>query len=110
MKLHIMKDHSSRNTIEGNLTKIENLYKSIFTEIGNTSIELTNTIVSIHHEDSTNIDAASLELSEKKNGYTISYWDGYSLAEKIYEKEIHHALKIFKRLAKKLAKNLQRFS
>jgi hypothetical protein len=110
LKLHIMKDYSSRNTLEGNLIKIENLYKSIFTEVGNTSIELTNTIVSIHHEDSTNIDAASLELSEKKNGYTISYWDGYSLAEKIDEKEIHHALKTFKRLAKKLAKNLQRFS
>ena len=61
-----MKDYSSRNTLEGNLIKIENLYKSIFTEVGNTSIELTNTIVSIHHEDSTNIDAASLELSEKK--------------------------------------------
>jgi hypothetical protein len=30
--------------------------------------------------------------------------------EKIDEKEIHQALKIFKRLAKKLAKNLQRFS
>ena len=105
-----MKDYSSRNTIEGNLIKIENLYKSIFTEIGNTSIDLTNTIVSIHHEDSTNIDSASLELTEKEDGYTISYWDGYSLAEKIDEKEIHQALKIFKRLAKKLAKNLQRFS
>ena len=68
-----MKDYSSRNTLEGNLIKIENLYKSIFTEVGNTSIELTNTIVSIHHEDSTNIDAASLELSEKEDGYTISY-------------------------------------
>ncbi len=30
--------------------------------------------------------------------------------KKIDEKELHHALKIFKRLAKKLAKNLQRFS
>ena len=105
-----MKDYSSRNTLEGNLIKIENLYKSIFTEVGNTSIELTNTIVSIRHEDSTNIDAASLELSEKEDGYTIFYWDGYSLAEKIDEKEIHKALKIFKRLTKKLAKNLQRFS
>ena len=105
-----MKDYSSRDTLEGNLIKIENLYKSIFTEVGNTSIELTNTIVSILHEDSTNIDAASLELSEKEDGYTICYWDGYSLAEKIDEKEIHKALKIFKRLAKKLAKNLQRFS
>ena len=105
-----MKDYSSRNSLEGNLIKIENLYKSIFTEIGNTSIELSNKIVSIRHEDSTNVDAASLEISEIDEGYSISYWDGYSLAEKIDEKELHHALKIFKRLAKKLAKNLQRFS
>ena len=105
-----MKDYSSRNTLEGNLIKIDNLYKSIFTEVGNTSIELSNKIVSIRHEDSTNVDAASLEISEIDEGYSISYWDGYSLAEKIDEKELHHALKIFKRLAKKLAKNLQRFS
>ena len=104
-----MKDYSSRNTLEGNLIKVENLYKSIFTEVGNTSIELGNKIVSIRHEDSTNVDAASLEISEIDDGYTISYWDGYSLAEKIDEKELHNALKIFKRLAKKLAKNLQRF-
>ena len=105
-----MKDYSSRNILEGNLIKVENLYKSIFTEVSNTSIELINKIVSIHHQDSTNVDAASLEISEIDDGYTISYWDGYSLAEKIDEKELHHALKIFKRLAKKLAKNLQRFS
>ena len=105
-----MKDYSSRNILEGNLIKVENLYKSIFTEVGNTSIELSNKIVSIRHEDDTNVDAASLEISEIEDGYTISYWDGYSLAEKIDEKELHRALKIFKRLAKKLAKNLQRFS
>lgn len=105
-----MKDHSSRNSIEGNLIKIENLYKSIFTEVGSTSIELDNKLVSIRHEDSTNVDAASLEIIEQDEGYIISYWDGYSLAEKIDENEIHHALKTFKRLAKKLAKNLQRFS
>ena len=105
-----MNDYSSRNTLEGNLIKIENLYKSIFTEVGNTSIELSNKIVSIRHEDITNVDAASLEISEIDEGYSISYWDGYSLAEKIDEKELHHALKIFKRLPKKLAKNLQRFS
>ena len=105
-----MKDYSSRNSLEGNLIKIENLYKSIFTEVGNTSIELSNKIVSIRHEDSTNVDAASLEISEIDEGYSISYWDGYSLAEKIDEKDIKAALKTFKRLARKLAKNLQRFS
>ena len=71
-----MKDYSLRNSLEGNLIKIENLYKSIFTEVGNTSIELSNKIVSIRHEDSTNVDAASLEISEIDEGYSISYWDG----------------------------------
>ena len=104
-----MKDYSSRNTLEGNLIKIENLYKSIFTEVGSTSIELGNKIVSINHEDSSNVDAASLDISEIDGGYAISYWDGYSLAEKIDEKELHKALNIFKRLAKKIANNLQRF-
>jgi len=105
-----MKDYSSKSTLEGNLIQIENLYKSIFTEVGNTSIELSNKLVSVWHEDSTNIDAASLEIIEQDEGYIISYWDGYSLAEQIDEKEIKSALKVFKRLARKLAKNLQRFS
>ena len=105
-----MKDYSSRNSIEGNLIKVENLYKSIFAEVSCTSIELSKKLVSIRHEDSTNIDAACLEIVEQDEGYTISYWDGYSLAEQKKKKEIHQALKIFKRLAKKLAKNLQRFS
>ena len=46
----------------------------------------------------------------KKNGYKVSYWDGYSLAEIVEDKDLKKSLKAFKRLAKKLAKNLRRFS
>jgi len=105
-----MRDPYPNHNIETNLIKIENLYKSIFTEVRNTSIELSKHLVLIAHEDSSNNDSASLELMEHNYGYSISYWDGYSLAEKIDAQDIRAALKIFKRLAKKLAKNLQRFS
>jgi hypothetical protein len=60
--------------------------------------------------DPTNSDAASLELSEEEERYSINYWDGYSLAESEETKDLKRALKIFKRLAKKMAKNLRRFS
>ena len=43
-------------------------------------------------------------------GYKVSYWDGYSLAEIEEDKDLKKSLKTFKRLAKKLAKNLRRFS
>ena len=105
-----MRDPYPNHNTETNLIKIENLYKSIFTEVGDTSIQLSKQLVLIKHEDILNNDAASLELIEKNNVYGISYWDGYSLAEKIDEKDIKAALKTFKRLARKLAKNLQRFS
>ena len=39
------------HNIEGSLIKIENLYKSIFTDIPNTFIELGNSAVSIKHDD-----------------------------------------------------------
>ncbi|MDB4059950.1 hypothetical protein N9833_01580 [Gammaproteobacteria bacterium] len=90
--------------------KIENLFKSIFTDIPNISISLNETSVAINHNDSSNSDAASLEIIETEDGYKISYWDGYSLAEVIEEARLDKSLKIFKRLSKKLAKNLQRFS
>jgi len=105
-----MRNPYPNHNLETNLIKIENLYKSIFTEVGDTSIELSKQLVSIKHEDISNNDAASLELIEQNHAYSISYWDGYSLAEKIDEKDIKAALKTFKRLARKLAKNLQRFS
>ena len=96
--------------IKNSRIRIENLFKSIYLNIPKTSILFEENSVIIKHHDDINIDSASIEICENDNDYKICYWDGYSLAEKIDEKEIHQALKIFKRLAKKLAKNLQRFS
>ena len=102
--------HMINTNIKSNLIQIENLYKSVFTEIESTSILLKDTSVIIKYNDPTNADAASLEIAEDKNGYKVSYWDGYSLAEIVEDKDLKKSLKTFKRLAKKLAKNLRRFN
>ena len=90
--------------------KIENLFKSIFSDIPNTSIVLNDTSVIIQHDDATNQDAASIEIIETANIYKITYWDGYSLAEEEESDNLVKSLKIFKRFSKKLAKNLIRFN
>lgn len=96
--------------IKSNHIQIENLYKSMFVDIESTSIVLNDKYVVIKCSDPTNSDAASLELTEEEEGYSINYWDGYSLAESEEDKDLKKALKTFKRLAKKMAKNLRRFS
>ena len=96
--------------IESSQIKIENLYKSIFSDTPNTNFIFKSDYVAISHIDLTNSDPAILEINESHDGYKVSYWDGYSLAEVIDEPEIYKALKIFKRLAKKLSKNLKNFN
>jgi hypothetical protein len=66
--------------------------------------------VEITHLNEQNQDPANIELSETKFGYIISYWDGYSLSEIEESGDLIKALKIFKRYAKKMAKNLKKFS
>jgi hypothetical protein len=102
--------HMIKTNIKSNHIQIENLYKSMFVDIDSTSIELNNKNVVIRSIDPTNSDAASLELTEEEEIYNINYWDGYSLAESEEHKDLQRALKIFKRMAKKMAKNLRRFS
>ena len=96
--------------IESSRIKIENLYKSIFSEGPPTHFIFESHYVAIEHLDPTNSDPAILEINESHDGYKVSYWDGYSLAEVIDEPDIYKALKIFKRLAKKLSKNLKNFN
>ena len=96
--------------IKNSHLRIENLFKSIFTEVPNTSISLNDESVIIEHNDQSNPDAASIEIIKIEEVYKISYWDGYSLAEDETEKDLNKALKIFKRFSKKMAKNLIRFS
>ena len=96
--------------IKNNHIQIENLYKSIFSDIPSTSILLEERTVIIKHDDENNSDAASLEIIEDISGYKLNYWEGYSVVETKEEKDLKKALKIFKNTANKMSKNLRRFS
>ena len=96
--------------IKNSHQRIENLFKSIFTEVPNTAISLNDESIIIEHNDQSNPDPASIEIIKLEEVYKVSYWDGYSLAEEEIEKDLNKALKIFKRYSKKMAKNLVRFS
>ena len=97
-------------SIKSNKVKIENLYKSIFSDGPTTDFIFEESYVAIQHLDSSNSDPALLEINENNDGYRVSYWDGYSLAEVVEEPDISKALKTFKRLAKKLGKNLKNYN
>ena len=100
----------TKTNLKANHIRIENLYKSMFSEVKNTTIDLRDDKVEITHLNEQNQDPAIIELSETKFGYIISYWDGYSLSETEESSDIMKALKIFKKYAKKMAKNLKKFS
>ena len=100
----------TKTNLKANHIRIENLYKSMFSEVKNTSIDLRDDKVEITHLNEQNQDPAIIVLSETKFGYIISYWDGYSLSETEESSDIMKALKIFKKYAKKMAKNLKKFS
>ena len=100
----------TKTNLKANHIRIENLYKSMFSEIKHTSIDIRDEKVEITHLNEQNQDPAIIELSETEIGYVISYWDGYSLSETEESGDIIKALKIFKRYAKKMAKNLKKFS
>ena len=100
----------TKTNLKANYIRIENLYKSMFSEVKHTSIDLRDDKIEIMHLDEKNQDPAIIELSETKIGYVVSYWDGYSLSETEESDDILNALKIFKRYAKKMAKKLKKFS
>ena len=89
--------------------KFENLHKSFFSDIKNTSCLISNDSVVIHADSKNNSDPASVELSFKDDNYLIYFWDGYSLAEKTTVQSYENALVVFKKFAKKLAKNLRKY-
>ena len=89
--------------------KFENLHKSFFSDIKNTSCLISNDSVVIHADSKNNSDPASVELIFKDDNYLIYFWDGYSLAEKTTLQSYENALVVFKKFAKKLAKNLRRY-
>ena len=100
----------TKTNISEDKLKFINLHKSYFSELENTSCDISDTKVLIYESSSINPDPASVQIEISASSYVIYYWDGYSLAEKIDTDSYSKALIQFKKLAKKLAKNLKRFS
>ena len=88
--------------------KFENLHKSFFNDL-NTTCSIADQKVAITNIDVENQDPASVELEIIVDKFYISFWDGYSLAERFDFVSYEPALTQFKKSAKKLAKNLRRF-
>ena len=99
----------TKTNINKDQIKFENLHKSFFSDIKNTSCLISSDSVVIQSESKSNTDPASVELSFKDDNYLIYFWDGYSLAEKTTVQSYENALVVFKKFAKKLAKNLRRY-
>lgn len=99
----------TKTNINKDQIKFENLHKSFFSDIKNTSCLISSDSVVIQADSKNNSDPASVELSFKDDNYLIYFWDGYSLAEKTTLKSYENALVVFKKFAKKLAKNLRRY-
>ena len=99
----------TKTNINKDQIKFENLHKSFFSDIKNTSCLISSDSVLIQSDSKSNTDPASVELIFKDDNYLIYFWDGYSLAEKTTVQSYENALVVFKKFAKKLAKNLRRY-
>ena len=99
----------TKTNINKDQIKFENLHKSFFSDIKNTSCLISSDSVVIQADSKSNSDPASVELSFKEDSYLIYFWDGSSLAEKTTIQSYENALVVFKKFAKKLAKNLRRY-
>ena len=99
----------TKTNINKDQIKFENLHKSFFSDIKNTSFLISSDSVVIQSDSKSNTDPASVELIFKDDNYLIYFWDGYSLAEKTTLQSYENALVVFKKFAKKLAKNLRRY-
>ena len=99
----------TKTNINKDQIKFENLHKSFFSDIKNTSCLISSDSVIIQSDSKSNTDPASVELIFKDDNYLIYFWDGYSLAEKTTLQSYENALVVFKKFAKKLAKNLRRY-
>ena len=99
----------TKTNINKDQIKFENLHKSFFSDIKNTSCLISNDSVVIQADSKSNPDPASVELIFKDDNYLIYFWDGYSMAEKTTLQSYENALVVFKKFAKKLAKNLRRY-
>ena len=94
--------------IEKDKIKFENLYKSFFADLKNTTIKIFNEKIIISEISNINPDPATVELEFRSEEYYVSFWDGYSLAETFETQSYKDALSKYKKYAKKMAKNLRR--
>ena len=99
----------NKTNISKDQIKFLNLHKSFFSDLNNTSIEITDNKVMIYDSSNQNSDPASVELEHLNNFYIVYYWDGYSLADRFESNDYNDAILEFKKFAKKLAKNLRKF-
>ena len=90
----------TKTNINKDQIKFENLHKSFFSDIQNTSCLISSDSVVIQSDSKSNSDPASVELSFKDDNYLIYFWDGYSLAEKTNVQSYENALVVFKKFAK----------
>ena len=89
----------TKTNINKDQIKFENLHKSFFSDIKNTSCLISSDSVVIQADSKSNSDPASVELSFKDDNYLIYFWDGYSLAEKTTVQSYENALVVFKKFA-----------
>ena len=101
-------NHMTNQNIEKDKIKFENLYKSFFADLENTSIKILNKKIIISEISNSNPDPATVELEFRSKEYYVSFWDGYSLAETFETQSYKDAISKYKKYAKKMAKNLRR--
>ena len=73
--------HMTKTNISKDKIKFENLHKSFFNDL-NTTCSIADQKVAITNIDVENQDPASVELEIIVDKFYISFWDGYSLAER----------------------------
>ena len=66
---HMIKTNISKDQI-----KFLNLHKSFFSDLNNTSIEITDNKVMIYDSSNQNSDPASVELAHLNNFYIVHYF------------------------------------
>lgn len=88
--------------------RIENLFKSYFSDFQNIKINFQDHEIKIQVIDDDNFDSASLEIKEDTCLYQITFWDGYSQLEIIESLNEKDAGKNIKRFMKKMIKILNR--
>ena len=101
--------HMTKTSINKDKIKFRNLHKSFFSELKDTSCDISDDQVIIYKDSNKDSDPASVELKIKNDLYEVYFWDGYSLADKFTSENYDKALLQFKKFSKKLAKSLKRF-